>query len=41
MDQQHVELDAEIIGEDARDQKSYLAHTDCWRSVSEGWMLPA
>jgi len=41
MDQRHVEIEAETVAEDAPELESYLAHTDCWRSVSEGWMQPA
>lgn len=42
LDDDHVEIDAELVKMDDRNEMdSYAMHTDCWRSISGGWMGPA
>jgi hypothetical protein len=42
LDGDHVEIDAEIVyPRDRNGMDDYVMHTDCWRSISEGWMEPA
>jgi hypothetical protein len=42
LDEDHVRVDAEIVRTRDRDEADdYIVHTDCWRSLTEGWMTPA
>lgn len=40
MDQRHVEIEAEALGEDVPEQERYVMHLDCWDSVASGWGRP-
>lgn len=40
MDQRHVEVDAETLGEDVPEEEFYVFHLDCWDSLSAGWGRP-
>jgi hypothetical protein len=41
-DESHVQIEATLFRtEDQDDQEDYLVHTECWKSISDGWMEPA
>jgi hypothetical protein len=42
LDSDHVEITAEITRiRDRDDRDDYVLHTECWHSISDGWMTPA
>jgi hypothetical protein len=42
LDEDHVEINAELVRTRGRNEvDDYVAHQQCWRSMSDGWMDPA
>jgi len=40
LDQRHVEIKAETVGEDQTEEDYYIMHLSCWDSLASGWGRP-
>jgi hypothetical protein len=42
LDEDHVEVSSELVRTRSRNESDdYVAHQQCWRSMTDGWMDPA